>query len=198
MKQTGRGRWHELPRSTPSLQLRHFVPEDALEVMALNAEPSTSLWLPSHVYATADEARSRLDHLISCYKDPGHPQRGPYVLAVVEAATSRLLGHVGFSPLDREVEVSYAIAEAARGRGYGAESLTQACDWVAAAFGLRRIVAHTASANAASRRTLDRACFIHERDAAHDFQGVRTMVSHYRWQAASGGAQHVAQPDPLR
>lgn len=95
---------HGLPKSTPSLQLRHFVQDDALGALALNAEPSTRHWLPSHVYATADEAQSRLKVLISSYKEPGHPRLGPYVLAVAEASTSRLLGHVGFSPLDDEVE----------------------------------------------------------------------------------------------
>ena len=66
---------------------------------------------------------------------------GPYVLAIVEAGTSRLLGHVGFSPLDDEVEVSYAIAEDSRGRGYGAEALRHACQWAAETFVLPSILA---------------------------------------------------------
>jgi len=179
---------HGLPKTTPSLQLRHFTPDDALELMALNAEPSTSRWLSSHVYATTDEARSRLGYLIACYNDPGHPQLGPYVLAVTECGTSRLLGHVGFSPLDNEVEVSYAIAESARGRGYGAKSLIHACAWAAASFGLSRIWALTASANVASRRTLERASFGHDRDAEQVFQGVRQAVSRYCWHAAGAGS----------
>lgn len=43
---------HGWPLSTSSLQLRHVVQADALEMMALNAEPSTRQWLPSHVYAS--------------------------------------------------------------------------------------------------------------------------------------------------
>lgn len=174
---------HGLPRSTASLQLRHFVQADALEAMALNAEPSTRLWLPSHVYATADEAHARLEHLISSYKEPGHPQLGPYVLAVTETRSARLLGHVGFSPLDHEVEVSYAIAESARGRGYGVEALACACDWVATAFLVSRVVAITAVANSSSRRTLERASFVHVRDEYMVFQGGRQAVSRYDWHA---------------
>ncbi len=172
-----------LPISTPSLQLRHIVQDDALEMMALNAEPSTSRWLPSHVYASADEARSRIAYLISCYAEPGHPQRGPYVLAVAETSTSRLLGHVGFSPLDDEVEVSYAIAESARGRGYGVESLACACDWVAEAFGLPRVLAITDVENLPSRRILERAKFVHLRDEDMIFQGVPQSVRRYCWYA---------------
>jgi RimJ/RimL family protein N-acetyltransferase len=174
---------HGLPKSTPSLQLRHFVQDDALEVMALNAEPSTQHWLPSHVYATADEAQSRLKYLISSYKVPGHPQLGPYVLAVEEGSTSRLLGHVGFSPLDNEVEVSYAIAESARGRGYGAESLDCACDWIASAFSVSRVLAITAVENIPSRRTLEHALFTHVQDEDMLFQGVWHAVSRYCWHA---------------
>lgn len=177
---------HGLPKATPSLHLRHFVPGDALEIMALNAEPSTSRWLPSHVYATIGEARSTLEYLISCYTEPGHPQLGPYVIAVTEASTNRLIGHVGFSPLDDEVEVSYAIAESARGRGYGAESLLHACEWAASSFGVARILALTASANVASRRTLDRASFAHEGDAERLFQDHRQIVSRYCWRAGGG------------
>jgi RimJ/RimL family protein N-acetyltransferase len=174
---------HGLPKSIPSLQLRHFVLDDALVAMALNAEPSTRQWLPSHVYATADEAQARLKYLISSYKVPGHPRLGPYVLAVAEPRTSRLLGHVGFSPLDNEVEVSYAIAESARGRGYGGESLACACDWIASCFSVSRVLAITAVENIPSRRTLERASFAHVQDEDMLFQGAWHAVSRYFWHA---------------
>ena len=172
-----------LPIATPSLRLRHFVLEDAPRAMALNGEPSTRLWLPSHVDANLDEAVSRLGVLISAYASPGHPGRGPYVLAVDHGRTGELLGHVGFSPLDDEVEVSFAIAESARGHGYGVEALLHACDWAASTFGLRRIVAVTAVGNAASRRTLERARFAHERDEVMRFQGNEEPVSRYGWRS---------------
>lgn len=107
----------------------------------------------------------------------------------MEPGTARLLGHVGFSPLGQEIEVSYAIAEAARGRGYGAQALVHACDWVAAEFDVSRIVAHTASGNEASRLTLERARFAHVGDAEHAFQGVRQAVSLYGWHRAAGAAR---------
>ncbi len=168
------------PIATPFLLLRLFVPEDAPRILALNAEPSTSHWLPSHVYADLDEARAALGYLIGCYTKPGHPAQGPYVLAVDERASGQLIGHVGFSPLDDEVEVSFAIAEAARGQGYGVEALVAACDAVGAAYGLSSILALTAAINRDSRRTLDGAGFVHERDEARTFQGTPQTVSRYR------------------
>ena len=172
-----------LPRPTPSLRLRHFVREDAPVIMALNAEASTRRWLPSHVYATPDDAFSALAFLISCYSAPGRPQLAPYVLAVEHRETTRLLGHVGFSPLGGEVEVSYAIAESARGRGHGAESLINACNWIADVFTVSRVVAVTANANVASRRTLERASFVHMEDEDMVFQGNQQTVSRYCWHA---------------
>jgi hypothetical protein len=48
-------------------------------MMELNAEPTTSRWLPSHVYANLDEATERMRYLIACYSSPGDPRLGPFV-----------------------------------------------------------------------------------------------------------------------
>lgn len=173
-----------LPIRTPSLVIRGIVIEDAARMMELNGEPSTRRWLPSHVYADLDEATSRMRDLIDCYQSPGDPRRGPYVLAVEHLASGVLLGHVGFSPFDQDVEVSYAIAEASRGRGYGSEALLHACRWAAETFDVPSFLALTESENAPSRRTLDRAAFVHVEDTVMPFQGRPQTVSRYVWRRA--------------
>lgn len=173
-----------LPINTPSLRLRHFVVEEAARMMALNGEPSTRRWLPSHVYQDADTATSRMRYLISCYSSPGDPRLGPYVLAVEHLASAALLGHVGFSPFDDEVETSYAIAEGSRQRGYGSEALIYACQWAAEGFNLPSILAITESENMPSRRTLERAAFVHAGDTVMRFQGSQETVSRYMWRKA--------------
>lgn len=178
-----------LPLSTPSLRLRHIVVEDAARMMALNGEPSTSRWLPSHVYADLGVATSRMRYLISCYSSPGDPRLGPVVLAVEHLASGVLLGHVGFSPFDDEVEVSYAIAEASRGCGYGAEALCHGCQWAAETFDLPGFLALTEAENMPSRRTLERAAFVHVEDTLMRFQGKQELVSRYVWRHCAGQAQ---------
>lgn len=158
-------------------------------MMELNGEPSTRRWLPSHVYADEREAIDRMRYLISCYSSPGDPRRGPYVLAVEHAASGALLGHVGFSPFDNEVETSYAIAEDSRKRGYGSEALRSACQWAAHRFDLASVLALTESENAASRRTLERAGFVHDEDILMRFQGTQELVSRYVWRRSSGPAR---------
>jgi len=127
--------------------------------------------------------------LISCYSSPGDPRQGPFVLAVEHIASGALLGHVGFSPFDDDVEVSYAIAEASRGRGYGSEALLYACQWAAEKFNLPGILALTESKNAPSRRTLERAAFVHVEDTFMRFQGNEELVSRYFWRHSIGQAQ---------
>ena len=158
--------------------------------MALNAELSTRQRLPSHVYPTLEVATSTLAHLISCYSAPGHPRHGPYVLAVEDEASHARLGHVGFSPLEDEIEVSYAIAEASRGLGIGTEAVVHACAWLVETFGETRVLALTASDNQPSRRLLERASFVHTHEGARSFQGRERIVSRYCWHAE--GARHGA------
>lgn len=169
-----------LPIRTPALVLRHFVAADVPVIGALNGEVSTRRWLPSHVYATQEAAAAAIGFLMSCYAEPGDPRLAPYVLAIEHGDEGKLLGHVGFSPFDGEVEISYAIAESARGRGHATEALVHACDWLAGAYGVTSVLAVTASENLASRRTLDRASFAHVRDEVMLFQGASEAVSRYR------------------
>ena len=178
-----------LPITTPSLRLRHIVVDEATRMMALNGEPSTRRWLPSHVYADEQEATERMRYLISCYASPGDPRLGPYVLAVDHLASGALLGHVGFSPFGADVEVSYAIAESYRRRGYGSEALYYGCQWAASCFGLPSLLAITESENAPSRHTLERARFVHSKDSVMKFQGNQQTVSHYLWRPGTGMAQ---------
>ena len=172
---------NSLPINTPSLRLRHIVVEEAARMMELNGEPSTRRRLPSHVYSDMSEATSRMQYLISCYSSPGDPRQGPYVLAVEQLASGALLGQKGFSPFDSEVEVSYAIAERSRGRGYGSEALLRACQWAAETFDLPSVLAITETGNEPSRRTLDRAAFVHDKDIVMQFQGSEETVSRYFW-----------------
>lgn len=147
----------------------------------LNAEPTTKHWLPSHVYADAPAAVAAMNFLISSYTSPGDPRLGPYVLAIEHVSSSKLLGHVGFSPLDGDVEVSYAIAESHRGLGLGAKALFAGTDWVRRTFSLPKVVAITATANTASRRILERSGYTFVRDERMLFQGAEEHVSRYEW-----------------
>jgi len=168
-----------LPIETRSLLIRHLVPEDIASLFDLSHETAYRTWLPSQVFRDRDHADSVLDFLISQYLTPGHPGLGPYVLAVEHRGSGTLLGHVGFSPLDGDIEIGFAIAQAHQGQGYATEAIVAATRWALQAFELESILGITSAANVASKKTLLRAGFAHQREQTMDFQGTEQDVSVY-------------------
>ena len=187
---------NDLPLETPRVRLRHFVPEDVAAVHALSDEESSRTWLPSQVYRDEAHARAVLAALIDAYARPGDPTRGPYVLAIEDRADGALIGHVGFSPLDDDVEIGFAVAERRQGRGLATEAITAASRWALATFALERILGVTNAANVASMRALRRAGFVHREDRVMSFQGSAKDVSVFVRPRGSGpGDAAAASPN---
>lgn len=175
-----------LPIETMSLRLRHFVPGDSARLLVLSQEATARTWLPSQVYRDDAHALSAVEFLIGQCSSPGDPRRGPYVLAIEHRASATLIGHVGFSPLDGEVEIGFSIAQDYQGQGLAGEAIVAASRWALQAFRLDRIVAVAAAANAASRRVLARSRFAYEGDKTTHFQGSQQAVSIYTLSSDSG------------
>lgn len=170
---------NQLPVETRSLLIRPFVVEDVPVVLALSNEETLRTWLPSQVYGGEAEARSVVEDLIAQYETPGDPRRGPFVLAVEHRDDRALIGHVGFSPLEGEVEIGYAIGQRYQRRGFASEAVYAASRWMLDAFDLRRVLGITTIANIASRRTLVRAGYARQPDQVMRHQGIDRQVSVY-------------------
>ncbi len=168
-----------LPLHTTSLLLREFVPEDAGEMFRLSQEEAYRAGLPSQAYADEPAARSALEYLIAQCASPADPRLGPVVLAVELAADRTVIGHVGFSPFEGEVEIGFAIAQRCQGRGLGREAVVAAARWAFATFGLETIIGITALGNRASRRVMERAGFAQREERVMRFQGVEESVTFY-------------------
>lgn len=164
---------------TEALVLRPFELRDAAAVCAQSNEPASRQWLPSQVYADEVEARGVLKFLIEQYEAPADPRRGPYVLAVDHLGDRALIGHVGLSPFDGDVEVGFSVAEAYQRQGFAVEAVIEACRWAFGKFGLPRILAVTAQPNLGSRKVLARAGFEHNADRVMCFQSSEQAVSVY-------------------
>lgn len=168
---------------TDALILRPFELRDAAEVYAQSLESAAREWLPSQVLADEDEARGLLEFLIEQFTADADPRRVPLVLAVEHRGDGALIGHVGLSPLEEdlegEAEVGFAIAEAFQGRGLAVEAVGAACRWALERFSLPRILAITAKANHASRKVLARVGFELQGDREMCFQGTDQTVCLY-------------------
>lgn len=177
----------QLPLDTGSLLLRQAVLGDATDLLRLSEEQASRTWLPSQVYRDESHARSVLEFLIAQYSSPGNPRQGAYVLVIEHKADRTLIGHVGFSPIEDDVEIGFAIAQRYQGRGLAVEAIVAASRWAFGSFGLERIVAITAEGNIASKRALARAKFLHQEDKLMRFQSVEQSVNVYALSAHSRG-----------
>jgi len=170
---------HLFQIETDALVLRPFGLQDAAAVCALSNEPSSKKWLPSQVHADEDEARGVLRFLIKQYAEPADPRRGPLVLAVDHRDDGALIGHVGLSPFEGDVEIGFAVAEAYQRQGLAVEAVIATCGWALGRFRLPRILAITAQSNRGSRKVLTRAGFEHQEDRVMCFQATDQTVSVY-------------------
>ena len=119
----------QLPIETRSLLVRHFVLQDARAVFILSNEEPSRVWLSNQVCRDHVHAISVLEHFIEHYSTSANPRHGPYVLAIEHRVDGRLIGHVGFSPLDDEVEIGFAIAQDYQRQGFATEAIVAASRW---------------------------------------------------------------------
>jgi ribosomal-protein-alanine N-acetyltransferase len=183
----GRGRETtdlRLPVRTSSLLLRPFEAGDSARVCALSQETALLEWIPDQVYRDEAEARSVLNHLIAQYQNPAPTQR-PFVLGISVKGTGDLIGHVGLSPAEGEVEIGYAIEEKSQGRGYATQAVAAMAGWGLARFGLSRILGIVSADNAASCRVLEKAGFHLVREAEGNLHGRVGLVRRYERRAPS-------------
>lgn len=139
--------------------LRKFVPEDADKVFQMSIENSMRTWIPDQVYRDVVHAKEVLEFLIDQYQEDVSPATAPVVLGVCLAETGELIGHVGISPIEDEVEVGYAIEEKNQGKGYATMALRAMCGWALTEFSLPHILGIVAAENRASCRVLEKAGF---------------------------------------
>jgi len=122
---------------------------------ALTGEPALEGALPPGHVAT----------LALAEVDAGTPAFWCVPFLIVSAGPRAIVGSCRFksAPVAGEVEISYGIAPALRGRGLGTHAIRQLLQLAAGADGIRRVVAHVLPENAASSRLVRRLGFIEDR-----------------------------------
>ena len=168
-----------LPVSSQSLVLRGFVLEDAPKVYALSQEPGMRTWIPDQVYENYAVALGVIRDLIGMYLDPGTPARAPYVLGVCLRDSLELIGHVGLSPLNGQIEIGFSIEERYQGRGYASEAVRAMLSWAFPRFSMSRVLGIVASDNAASCRVLQRAGFELANESSGSLHGRSGLIRTY-------------------
>lgn len=149
---------------TPRLVLRPFTPEDAASHAELYADPEVLRWLGPGLdspHAPAERSRRAVAGFVAHWAE-----RGWGVWAVRDRETGAFLGQCGLRHWDElaEVELLYALARRAWGRGLATEAARAALRDGFARLGLERVVGVTRPDNVGSRAVLVKLGLRHERD----------------------------------
>jgi ribosomal-protein-alanine N-acetyltransferase len=141
-----------LPIETERLLIRRFEPEDVVELGRLYADPRVMRYIS---YGVLDAAG--LERVLSRYARV-EAEHGFTFWAIVERATGRFLGDVGFGVYEPtgEPELGYSLATDAWGHGYATEAARACLDAVFGQLGAARVVALVDTANGASLRVAKR------------------------------------------
>ena len=91
-----------------------------------------------------------------------------------------MIGHVGLSPLDDQVEIGYAIEEKQQGNGYASQAVAAMADWGIRVLGLHEILGIVAGDNVASCKVLERCGFELASEAVGVLHGWRGAIKTYR------------------
>lgn len=160
---------------TRRLIIRGFSLCDTGEVFQFSQEESLRQWLPDQVYSDIHEAKETLEFLISKYP---HKEL-PFVLAVVEKETNRLIGHVGLSRIKQGIEIGYAIGKQYQNKGYASEAVAAYSDWAKKEFLLKEIYGVVDSRNYASIKVLANAGFHFAKDNSEGEFGASAFCKVY-------------------
>jgi len=110
------------PLVTERLHLRRSRPEDAETISAYRRDPEVHRY-QGWERTDPEGIRAEIEEMVG--RAPGKP--GGWVqLSVLERASERLVGDVGFSRVDGEpgvIKVGYTMAPTFQGRGYGTEAM---------------------------------------------------------------------------
>jgi RimJ/RimL family protein N-acetyltransferase len=150
---------------TERLRLRPATPAD-LDVWTsrIFADPAVTRSVPSRV----TEPRARAERMLSFITDTW-TQRGYGEWLVTDKMDGQLIGHCGFAYLadTNEIEVDYALATAYWGKGIATEALRASLRFGFEVAQLEQLIGLVVPENTASRRVLEHAGFVYQRDAPY-------------------------------
>jgi len=142
---------------TKHLNIRKFTIRDTEQIYNLSIEEGIKRWLPDQVYKSKAEAKATLQFLISQYDSVLEPDKNPYILGLELKENKELIGHVGLSPFQEEVEIGYAVGNKYQGFGYATEAVSSFSKWVLNKLNLDFIWGIVNKDNKASIKVLEKA-----------------------------------------
>ena len=148
------------------MELRPPTLRDLGDYRRLFLDPQVSAWLRPEPLRPMGAG----DALVLLERDIDHWRKlswGPWAVVGDDGAFA---GRAGLCRTEvegaREVEIAWSIVPASWGRGFATTAAREAVSW-AGTLGLSRVVALTLPSNVASRRVMEKAGLVFERDVIH-------------------------------
>lgn len=156
------------------IRLRGFGEHDVTAYREIRADPEVARYLPGGLAAVAD-ANARTQAVLDL-ADTNWRSHGYGIWAVEDMADGTLLGHAGLNHVDElnAVEVLYALAPSAWGRGLATRAARASIAYGFEKAGLDRIVGLVHRDNDASARVLQKAGLAFEEEI--DFKELPVLV----------------------
>jgi ribosomal-protein-alanine N-acetyltransferase len=141
-----------LPIETERLTIRRFEPGDRASLAALYADPEVMRYIPNGVLDDAG-----LERMLAKYARV-EAEHGFTFWAIVDRASGRFLGDVGFGVYDRtgDPELGYSLARSAWKNGYATEAAGACLAAALEQLDAPRVVALVDADNVASLRVAER------------------------------------------
>lgn len=139
---------------TPRLILKPIDIKDFKKVYSMSLEEGIQKFMPDQVYANEQEAKEVLDFLNSKISTNIDPSLGPIVLGIYTTQDLSLIGHIGLSPINNQVEIGYAIENIKQGQGFASEAIQYFTQWAFCKYSIKTILAIVDSNNQSSNKVL--------------------------------------------
>lgn len=138
---------------TSRLVLEPLARSDLDWFTAMRADPDVMKYIGANGPLTSEQSKEKLDRYLACWGE-----RGLGMFGVRVRDESAPVGWGGLQPLAEtgEIEVGYAFAKPAWGRGFATETAMAAVRWGFEELELERIVAVAYAENTGSRRVMDK------------------------------------------
>jgi len=145
----------------------------------MSNESCAQQWLPNQICRDVSHASGVIRYLREQFDLNQSASTHVFVMGIELRSSGKLIGHVGLSPFEGEVEIGFGIKTEAQGQGYAIEAVSYYCRWGMEQFCLNRILGIADKNNLASQAVLQRCGFEVVEEKQTRFQGTVKEVLIY-------------------
>lgn len=150
------------------LTIRPFSLEDIPKLYQMSQEEGMKTWIPDQVYQDLKHTTQTVSFLNSQIENDEDPSSNPIVFGIYINNNSSIIGHIGLSPAQNQVEIGYAIEDENQGKGYATEAVKCFTKWAFNTYNLDLLLGIVHPNNSGSRKTLSNGGFVLEHKPSSD------------------------------